>query len=560
MFNRTYSNNLIQKYTYDSQNNRLTAMFISNVQNISYSYDNDGNILTINDSLLGKLSTMRYDALDRLVSANVGMDQYRYVYNPIGNLRKIVKNNQTTQFQFNGAQAHAPSTITDSLPNSVDLYEPHDLNTQSLNRTTELVLSNANNVMLSNVGLNFAFGSQLVNTSFNISANQSVIVFVQSNYSNGGTYHINVTSNGTDKQGFDVKFGTFIKSLSLVDKTISLTTFELLVSSSINETARNIIWNCSNGINSFYATNLSNMSSFFELMQYNYSTSGQKIFTCNVSSIDGNDSVSITFNIDSLKLQNYNVMYSNLSRRVVSFDLVNKFYPINFNLSVNTSNNLTKLNLSLSSNETMFGFVEANYSDDILYSVGINVSNSETYDTYNDYFTFDGVDIKNYARIDGNFTNKVVTFQVVNNWYPGNVSWSLDNPSLNGTQYLNTSDSIFVFVANNYTTQGLTNLRATVNNSLFSDYFVDLFDNRPLGINSFDAIGTNVFELSAVNHLSVPQLMSWSIDNVSSLNSTNVSSSLFVYVQTNYTSGVTVSTAKINSSSYNDTEQEVIVI
>ncbi|MFA6550046.1 MAG: hypothetical protein WCT36_01665, partial [Candidatus Gracilibacteria bacterium] len=558
--NRTYGNNLVQTFAYNSQNNRLQNIFIPSVQNMTYSFDSVGNILSISDQIQNRLSIMQYDALDRLVSADVGMDKYRYVYNPIGNLRKIVTNNETKILSYDGKQAHAPSQITDSLPNSVDLYEPHDLDTKLLNRTTELVLRNSNNVSFSGVSMNLSLGNKNINMTFNISANQSIFFFVQNNYSNGGNYRINVTVNSNDRLGYNVKFGMYAKSLNLINKDISITTFELLVGNSINQTVRNIKWNCSNGINSMYLQNISGLQSLFDFMQYNYSSSGAKIFTCNISSLDGNDSISISFNLDSLKIENYNIMYSNISRRIVSFDLMNYFYPVNFNLTLNTTNNVTKKYLNLTTGGRLFAFVEANYSDDILYSLGINISNSETYDTYTDYFTFDGVDIQNYARIDGNYTNKVVSFEVVNNWYPGNVSWKLTNPSLNSSVYLNTSQRLFVFIANNYSTQGINNLRAEANISKFSDYFVDLFDNRPLKINRFEALGTNVFELNAINYLNRPQLVSWSVDNIASLNITNISSSLFVFVQTNYTSGVSVPTARINSSSYNDTEQEVIVV
>jgi hypothetical protein len=76
----------------------------------------------------------------------------------------------------------------------------------------------------------------------------------------------------------------------------------------------------------------------------------------------------------------------------------------------------------------------------------------------------------------------------------------------------------------------------------------------------YDAIGTNVFEMYAINHLNKPQNVSWSIDNIASQNITSINSSLFVFVQTNYTTGVNIANGKVNSTSYNDTEREVILI
>jgi YD repeat-containing protein len=51
---RTYANGLIATYTYDPQNHRLASITIPGVQNMTYAYDNVGNIKTINDYQTGK--------------------------------------------------------------------------------------------------------------------------------------------------------------------------------------------------------------------------------------------------------------------------------------------------------------------------------------------------------------------------------------------------------------------------------------------------------------------------------------------------------------------------
>src|SRR3989344_7250853 len=43
IINRTYSNNLIQRFTYDPEKNRIISINIPAVQNLTYTYDNVGN-------------------------------------------------------------------------------------------------------------------------------------------------------------------------------------------------------------------------------------------------------------------------------------------------------------------------------------------------------------------------------------------------------------------------------------------------------------------------------------------------------------------------------------
>ncbi|MBI4739101.1 RHS repeat protein, partial [Candidatus Woesearchaeota archaeon] len=111
VLNRTFGNNLVASFSYNVQNNRLTNIAIPNVQNLSYTYDSVGNILTINDVTQGKLHTMTYDNLDRMRTATIGSDRYVYSFNPTGNVMKIVKNNVSKKFVYQGNQSHAPSRI-----------------------------------------------------------------------------------------------------------------------------------------------------------------------------------------------------------------------------------------------------------------------------------------------------------------------------------------------------------------------------------------------------------------------------------------------------------------
>jgi hypothetical protein len=89
----TYANNLTTNWTFDPNSFRVTNRTTSNnQQNLSYGYDNNGNITSITDSLFTASRTFTYDDLNRLTngSGTYGTKQAQqscaYVYNAIGNI------------------------------------------------------------------------------------------------------------------------------------------------------------------------------------------------------------------------------------------------------------------------------------------------------------------------------------------------------------------------------------------------------------------------------------------------------------------------------------------
>ena len=89
----TYANNLTTTWTYNASNFRVTNRTTSNnQQNLTYGYDNNGNVTSITDGLFTAGRTFGYDDLNRLTSASgtFGANQSQanrtYGYNSIGNL------------------------------------------------------------------------------------------------------------------------------------------------------------------------------------------------------------------------------------------------------------------------------------------------------------------------------------------------------------------------------------------------------------------------------------------------------------------------------------------
>ncbi len=121
--NKTYANNLITRYHYDELG-RIDNLQTGALQNLSYLYDNVGNVKEINDLKNSKKYLMEYDELNRMTSADISnssrFENFTYVYDETGNiLGTIYRENNVlnpgsgeiitivTNYTYNGL-AHAP--------------------------------------------------------------------------------------------------------------------------------------------------------------------------------------------------------------------------------------------------------------------------------------------------------------------------------------------------------------------------------------------------------------------------------------------------------------------
>jgi len=74
-----YANNLQTKLTYDPKNFRLVSIKTSKKQDLNYAYDNVGNIMQIKDSIHNSISIFCYDNLNRLIRAyRTGLSNSKY--------------------------------------------------------------------------------------------------------------------------------------------------------------------------------------------------------------------------------------------------------------------------------------------------------------------------------------------------------------------------------------------------------------------------------------------------------------------------------------------------
>jgi len=103
--------------TYHPANHRLLSMTTPGLQNLSYGYDNVGNIKSIADGIAGRTENFVYDGLDRLIQAGDSGYSVSYQYDALGNMISMVKDGKTTTYNYGGvggvgSRPHAVSVST----------------------------------------------------------------------------------------------------------------------------------------------------------------------------------------------------------------------------------------------------------------------------------------------------------------------------------------------------------------------------------------------------------------------------------------------------------------
>jgi len=110
-------------YTYNPTTLRLTHLLTVNaaftaLQDLSYTYDSGGNILSITDGVNTASQTFQYDAINRLVNAAGHYGTKMYQYDTIGNI--VSKDNKTYSYGAAGAGPHAVTALSDGTTFTYD--------------------------------------------------------------------------------------------------------------------------------------------------------------------------------------------------------------------------------------------------------------------------------------------------------------------------------------------------------------------------------------------------------------------------------------------------------
>jgi YD repeat-containing protein len=571
ILNRTYNNNLVQTFTYHDGNNRVNTISTPGVQSLTYGYDNVGNILSIDDQQQNLLHSLSYDSLDRMKTATIGSDRYVYSYDSLGKIMKIIKNDEAKKFVYNG-NAHAPTQILDTAAGG-DVFNPV-VNGTNLTRFVTFQIVNDKNATLSGVNwtVHFGDGTFTSNGSVTLSAESFESITVNHTYANTGSYDItvNVVAPGSvDNHTITDVFGARARNVTVINTNAGVHTYEFLIENDIDGVAENVSWNCSNGLESLYAANLTSMQSLYDYIQYNYSSPGKRTFTCTAVQLNGQESVSIDIEIPALSIEDYDILSENVSRQVLGFTAANYYWDLNTNISVFTSDESFNQNLTIVQDGNLMVFSEVNYSGDDTNTLSVSLTAVNASANRTEDFVSEGVSIENYQRQAENTTKSIFLFDLRNNWYNGSVTWNISEPDVKNETPLQHNETLMVFIEENFTSHGgkTSLVQASVNT--FIKKITDLFEVRPLEIEELNTLSEDqtesVSEVVVKNNAEYTQMFSWmfdtGIENVTSTNDLNITgNNIFVYIASNYSNtGVFKTKATVNSSTYEDNQSGVII-
>ena len=101
-------------------------------------------------------------------------------------------------------------------------------------------------------------------------------------------------------------------------------------------------------------------STLFDYIQHNYTSTGSKTFTCLAKGVDGNESKSITFNVEGLEVKHYDILQTNISRRIIGFSATNAYQRLETNVSINTEETTFSQIANITTEENVLVFAEVN--------------------------------------------------------------------------------------------------------------------------------------------------------------------------------------------------------
>ena len=272
--------------------------------------------------------------------------------------------------------------------------------------------------------------------------------------------------------------------------------------------------------------------------------------------------------IPGIEINSYDVLLSNTSRQIVSFDVKNNYHDLETNISVDADTHHFSRKINISSQNTLMVFTEINYTNDGTNTFQVTTTANGTSDEYVNTFDIKGAVIENYSRtINGTVAH--ISFQVRNLWLPGYVTWNVSNPNQGSTVYLNNNQSTTVTIDSTYSTETNNVVEITATRTSYTDHYSDSFLVKPLQIQSvtaFNASSTPLFEIIAKNNLQINQSFNWRLDtgaaNITGTTATAIANMTFIFIQAPaYPSKDLVyhTTSTINSTQYNDTASMVVI-
>ncbi len=336
--------------------------------------------------------------------------------------------------------------------------------------------------------VDFGDGNDFSNDSLNV--NGSVLAFIEHDYNNGGDYEVNVSSSSRgdidDWEIISTKFGLRATSLDVLSRNVSNTTYEVIASNDINDTVENVKYLCSENLEGKKG-DISALSDLNWNLTHNYTNPGEKSFICSITSDDGADAIRKEFTIRSLEIEDYDILSREVGLYVFNFNVKNYYHDLWTRIDIGfigSSSSFGEYAL-IPYDESVMSFIEVNYTKDGPQSFVIDLSNGSIITSYTDYFNIQGAVIENYFRTSDSVTN-VYAFDVLNQWYAGQVDWSVTNPSINNNTNLGYNKSVMVFIEEDYSSEGLQVTNVSATRLSYKDNVSDQYEIRPIEIGSLE--------------------------------------------------------------------------
>ena len=564
--NKSYYNGLNSVLSYNPQNLRLSTISTSSIQNLAYTYDNAGNIISMLDSVGIKNYSMGYDALNRLINTTINTDLYQYDYDSIGNIRRIASGNSSKRLIYKGSIPHAPSQVIDTTAGA-GIYNEKDTGSDSKTRVFEFYLLKELLSNITSVNWSFNTGNGNINSNIPINLTSSVLVLVETNYSSGGAYNANI-STAEDQNLFINKFGADAGDVNFLMQNASIGYFEFDLESDIADTIVNASWNCSLGIGSTISFNFTN--STMVLFAYNYTTQGEKTVSCSINSNDGRGNSSNDYKIRGLEIENVTLVRINEKQKTVSFNLVNYFSSLTAAWNMGGDGSAYSASVDLNTSQRATISREVNFSNDGNVEITLTATSCNLFTDYTLDLILNALEIENYNREQrDNSTIRIIVYDIVNQWSQNlTIGFNGTDPIfLNGTT-LEENKSIMVIIEGNYTDNGRQEplLKAFSGNFLSS--FIDRFEVWIVELMNLNILkesqNSTIAELITTSY-SGNKSISWRYEsgeeNITSTVPTavNESQQIMVLIETNYSQAkVFFVNASVNSTSYQNSEQGVV--
>lgn len=563
--NRSTADMLTTRFAYDSLNNRLKTVQTGLVQELIYSYDGVGNILSINDTINNRYHSMQYDALNRMSSVRLGSDQYTYEYDALGRMQRSQENGNVMSYEYNGAQAHAPSAIMRRNA-SIEVFGARDLETGSRDRIYEFYLVNETG---NSTNTSWMLSAGSLSTSANLTITQPILVLVEMNHSNAGEYLVNV-STGAERDTFLTSFGLKQLGLQMISNNASITISKFSLSNDIAEIARNVSWEC-NDLSSSQEFDVSGNGGVMIFIEENQSSDGRKNLNCEAVSDDGNASSETSYGITGLVVDDFNLVEQSTATKVVSFTAQNNWNSLIVGWNLSSSEQVITNSTHIEHGDHILVFEEFNYSQDGLKNVSARLTAPNLNSSVIDKLKIEATQINKYDRLDDNTSRQVISFFAKNNWINNlSLTWNISSPNIVNFTNVTNNASVLVISEENYVSgrnTPLINMLSTNFTAQRRDGFriipIDLLDYQIVRQNRSSTVAGFIIRNNQLNQSNVSWRMLTGANTIAGINQTvlNASKKVYVFVETNYSNtGVYSTTGFANSTTTSDNSTGVAIV